>query len=75
MAKVYPHTGAQFSLSEAGQGPESHRSPPHMLAFLVSRGLSVDRTPRVADALADAACLDLGWLPAFLAGWSKSSQS
>ena len=31
-----------------------------MLAFLVSGGLSVDRKPRVVDALADAACLVWG---------------
>ena len=74
MAEVCPHTGAQFSVSEAGQGPEDHRSPRHMLAFLVSGGLSVDRKPRVVDALADAACLDLGWPFALLVGWSKSSQ-
>ena len=34
----------------------------------------MDRKRHVADALADAACLDLGWPFALLAGWSKSSQ-
>lgn len=34
----------------------------------------MDRKPRVADALADAVCLELEWPLSLLAGWSKSSQ-